>query len=166
MKADIQLCKELGCDGVVLGILKADGSVDKERNKLLLDLAYPMGVTFHRAFDRTNDLQKALDDVIEVGFERILTSGGFPSVMEGAKNIEALIAQADERIIIMPGSGVRSQNLEKLIKKTGATEFHSSARNHKPSAMQFFGRNMNEELKEVALDIVEAKKLAEILCAV
>lgn len=163
MKADIKLCKELGCNGVVIGMLLANGNIDKKRNSQLVDIAYPMGVTFHRAFDRTNDLLKALEDVVEIGCERILTSGGVPNALEGADNVAALVAQANDRIIIMPGSGVRSQNLKELMKKTGATEFHSSARIHKPSAMQFFGRNMNEELKEVALDVEEAKKLAAIL---
>jgi copper homeostasis protein len=163
MKADIKLCKEIGCNGVIFGILSADGNIDKKRNSQLVDIAYPLGVTFHRAFDRTNDLLKAMEDVIDIGCERILTSGGVPNALEGADNIAALVNQASDRIIIMPGSGVRSQNLRELMKKTGATEFHSSARIHKPSAMQFFGRTMNEELTEVALDIEEAKKLASIL---
>jgi copper homeostasis protein len=163
MKADIQLCKELGCDGVVIGILQADGTVDKKRSGQLVELAYPMSVTFHRAFDRTRDMLEALEDIIEIGCERILTSGGVPHALEGADNIAALISQASERIIIMPGSGVRSSNLTELMKKTGASQFHSSARIHKPSAMQFFGRNMKEELKEVALDMDEAKKMAAIL---
>lgn len=163
MKYDVNLCKQLGCDGVVIGLLTADGMVDKTRCKELVDLAYPMGVTFHRAFDRTNDLQQALEDVIEIGCERILTSGGFPNAMDGADVIKLLVEQAADRIIIMPGSGVRSENLLDLIHRTGATEFHSSARTHKPSNMQFFGRNMREELKEVALDIDEAKNLARLL---
>lgn len=163
MKYDVNLCKQLGCDGVVIGILTADGMVDKTRCKELVDLAYPMGVTFHRAFDRTNDLQQALEDVIEIGCERILTSGGFPNAMDGADVIKLLVEQAADRIIIMPGSGVRSDNLLDLMQKTGATEFHSSARTQKPSNMQFFGRNMREELKEVALDIDEAKNLARLL---
>lgn len=165
MKADIKLCKELGCDGVVIGILNADGTIDKQRCSKLVQLAYPMGVTFHRAFDRTNDLQQAMEDVIEIGCERILTSGGVPNAIDGADNIRLLVEQASDRIIIMPGSGVRSSNLADLKIKTGATEFHSSARIHKPSGMQFFGRHMNEELKEVALDMEEAKKLAQLLAA-
>jgi copper homeostasis protein len=163
MQSDIRLCRELGCDGVVIGMLQADGSIDKKRCSQLVELAYPMGVTFHRAFDRTNDLQKALEDVMDIGCERILTSGGFPNALDGAPNIRALIEQANNRIIIMPGSGVRSDNIVALAGATGAKEFHSSARTHKPSSMQFFGRNMKEELREVALDQDEAKKLAQLL---
>ena len=119
MKADIKICKDLDCDGVVIGMLHANGSVDKERCKELVELAYPLGVTFHRAFDRVNDASKALEDIIEIGCERILTSGLQPFAVNGAELIFSLIKQADERIIIMPGSGVRKDNIIKLAKKTG-----------------------------------------------
>ena len=125
MKTDVKLCKQLGCDGVVIGMLNADGTVDKKRCSQLIELAYPLGVTFHRAFDRVNDASKALEDIIEIGCERILTSGLKPTAPEGIDIITALIKQADERIIIMPGSGVRSDNIIELAKKSGAIEFHS-----------------------------------------
>lgn len=128
MKADVKVCKELGCDGVVIGILHTDGTIDKKRCGELVQLAYPMGVTFHRAFDRVKDDAQALEDVIEIGCERILTSGLVPSALDGAETLASLIKQADERIIIMPGSGVRADNIIGLAKKTGAVEFHTSAR--------------------------------------
>ncbi len=107
MKKDIRLCRETGCEGVVIGMLHSDGTVDKIRCSSLVDLAYPMGVTFHRAFDRVYDPYEALEDVIDIGCERILTSGGQPLAMDGAFTIAQLVKQSDNRISIMPGSGVR-----------------------------------------------------------
>ncbi|MEJ7671267.1 MAG: copper homeostasis protein CutC [Chitinophagaceae bacterium] len=108
IKNDVRVCKELGCDGIVIGILTKDGKVDKLKCSLLVDYVYPLGVTFHRAFDRTVDPFQALEDIIDIGCERILTSGQMPTAFEGAELIKQLIDKADDRIIIMPGSGVRS----------------------------------------------------------
>ena len=110
MKEDILQCKNIGCDGVVIGLLNAEGTIDKTRTSKLVNLAYPMSVTFHRAFDRANDPFKAMEDIIESGCERILTSGQQPSALEGIELISALIKKAEERIIIMPGSGLRSRS--------------------------------------------------------
>lgn len=159
MKADVQVCKDLGCDGVVIGILKADGSVDQERCKELVTLAYPMGVTFHRAFDRVNDAATALEDVIETGCERILTSGLLPNALDGAETLAALIKQANDRIIIMPGSGVRADNIIELAQKTGAVEFHTSARMQINSSMMYTNEAMKENLRSVSLDEAEVKKI-------
>ncbi|MFZ4770068.1 MAG: copper homeostasis protein CutC [Ferruginibacter sp.] len=163
MKSDISICKELGCDGVVTGILNADGTIDKKRNRELVELAYPMGVTFHRAFDRVCDATIALEDIIETGFERILSSGLLPNAANGAPTIAALIKQANGRIIIMPGSGVRSDNIIQIAKDTGATEFHSSARNYANSKMEYANAAMNENLQSVAIDEVELSKMIEVL---
>ncbi len=159
MKADVKICKELGCDGVVIGILNTDGTVDKERCKQLVALAYPLGVTFHRAFDRVKDASQALEDVIEIGCERILTSGLVPHALDGAETLAALIKQADERIIIMPGSGVRSDNIIELTQKTSAVEFHTSARININSKMNYTNEAMKESLKSVSLDEEEVKKI-------
>ena len=159
MKTDVQISKQLGCDGVVIGILHADGTVDKERCKQLVELAYPMGVTFHRAFDRTTDASQALEDIIEIGCERILTSGLQPTALQGADTIAALIMQADERIIIMPGSGVRADNIIELAKKTGAVEFHTSARINIDSKMNYSNEAMKESLKSVAVNEIEIKEI-------
>lgn len=137
MKEDIRICKSLNCDGVVIGILKADGSIDKERCKTLVDLAHPLPVTFHRAFDMSNDLSRALEDVIEIGCERILTSGGESSALKGADMLSRLIKQAAGRIRIMPGAGITEHNISEIIRKTGAREFHASARKAVSSEMQF-----------------------------
>ncbi|HYE55890.1 MAG TPA: copper homeostasis protein CutC [Chitinophagaceae bacterium] len=137
MRHDIRLCKELGCDGVVIGLLKPEGSIDTERTAKLVEAAYPMEVTFHRAFDRCRDPFEALEQLISIGCTRILTSGQQPTAPAGADLIAELIKKADSRIIIMPGSGVRKENVQELAAKTAATEFHSSLRTKVDSKMQY-----------------------------
>jgi copper homeostasis protein len=159
MKTDVKICKELGCDGVVIGILNANGTVDKKRCQELVELAYPLGVTFHRAFDRVKDASQALEDIIEIGCERILTSGLVPAALDGAETLAELIKQADERIIIMPGSGVRSDNILELAKRTGAVEFHTSARMNIDSKMNYKNEAMKESLKSVSADVDEIKSI-------
>lgn len=129
MKNDILICKSLGINGVVFGILNEDKTIDKNRNSGLVQLAYPMTTTFHRAFDATPDATKALEDVIQCGFTRILTSGQKSKAIEGAKLISELVKSAGERIIIMPGGGVRKENINDLIRITKANEYHSSSTN-------------------------------------
>lgn len=163
MKEDILQCKKIGCDGVVIGLLNADGTVDKTRTSQLVNLAYPMSVTFHRAFDRANDPFKAMEDIIECGCERILTSGQQPTALEGIELILALIKKAEERIIIMPGSGLRSDNIISIAQQSGAVEFHSSARTTMNSKMNFNNPTMKEQLKTVVLDAIEVSKMATLL---
>ncbi|HEX2683473.1 MAG TPA: copper homeostasis protein CutC [Ferruginibacter sp.] len=159
MKTDVLTCKQLGCDGVVIGMLNRDGTVDKERSKKLVELAYPMGVTYQRAFDRVKDPFAALEDVIETGCERILTSGLVPSCLDGAPLIAQLIRQADERIIIMPGSMLRSNNVAQIAKITGAVEFHTSARINTGTQMGYTNDGMKESLQSVSVDEEEIKKI-------
>lgn len=163
MLHDVKLCNAIGADGVVVGMLNADGSVDKERTRKLVAAAYPMGVTFHRAFDRVKDPVQSLEDVIECGCERILTSGLRPGVTEGAEHLRQLVEWADNRISIMPGSGLRSSNLEEIARRTGAREFHSSARLSIPSAMEYVNEGMNENLVQTALDETEVRNMRNIL---
>ena len=163
MKTDVQLCKDLDCEGVVIGMLNADATIDTVRCAQLVKIAYPMGVTFHRAFDRVLDAQKALEDVIAIGCERVLTSGFYPNVMDGIENIKALIKQADDRIIIMPGSGVRASNVKQIIELTGATEIHSSARKNTDSLMQIKSTTMVENLQTVNIDADEVKAMVDAL---
>ena len=137
MKADVEQCRNLGCDGVVFGILKKDGSVDLERCLKLKQAAGNLGTTFHRAFDRCRDPFIALEEIIEMGFERILTSGMENSAVKGASLISKLVEQANGRISIMPGTGIRPENLKHLIELTGATEFHTSAKGVFKSEMLF-----------------------------
>ncbi len=163
MKSDVQVCKTLGCDGVVIGLLNNNGTVDKERVKELVAIAYPMGVTFHRAFDRTIDAFQALEDIIDSGCERILTSGLRPNALEGADTIALLIEKANNRIDIMPGSGIRSNNIIEVLQKTTATSFHSSARILKNSSMKNINTEMKEEMKSILLDETEIKKIITAL---
>lgn len=163
MQEDIRACKNLGCDGVVIGLLKRDGSIDVERTASLVELAYPMDVTFHRAFDRVNHFEKALEDVINCGCQRILTSGLHPTVSEGKEILKQLISQADGRITIMPGSGLRSSNLREIAEFTSAREFHSSARINRSSSMGYRNDNMKEDLTYTVLDGAEVQKMRTIL---
>ncbi len=165
MKRDVQLCKELQCDGVVIGLLHADGNVDKKRTMQLVELAFPLGVTFHRAFDRVANPFEALEDVINTGCERILTSGLKPTALEGVDTLEALVRQADDRIVIMPGSGVRADTIQTIAQHTRATEFHSSARKDQPSAMGFINDDMKESLDATLLDADEVEKMIAALQA-
>jgi copper homeostasis protein len=166
IKADVKICKDLGCDGVVIGMLNEDATVDKIRCSQLVNLAYPMGVTFHRAFDRVTHMEQALEDVIDIGCERILTSGMYPTALEGAENLKQLVIKANERIIIMPGSGVRASNIVELTRLTGATEFHSSARKMIASNMTMYNDTMKENLQTVDLDAQEIKMMLENLNAI
>lgn len=136
MRRDIETCVALGCDGVVLGVLDADGDVDMERCYGLIAAAGHLGVTFHRAFDLVRDPQRALDDVIALGCERVLTSGGRTSAVEGATRIRELVAQAGSRIGVMPGAGVDDRNIAALAATTGAREIHASAKRQLPSGMR------------------------------
>ncbi|MCX2495373.1 copper homeostasis protein CutC [Pedobacter sp. PF22-3] len=137
MKEDIKICKSLNCEGIVIGILKADGTIDKERCKELIELAKPMEVAFHRAFDMTNDLNQALEDLIALNIKRVLTSGGASYAMLGAGKLAQLVKKAAGRITIMPGAGINENNIKNLIDQTGATQFHASAKEFVPSKMEF-----------------------------
>ncbi|MGJ7031403.1 copper homeostasis protein CutC [Niabella hirudinis] len=137
MLADAINCKNLDCDGVVVGFLKANGEIDTERTARIVESVYPLGVTFHRAFDRCKDPREALEQIIGAGCERILTSGQQLTAPEGAPLIRELNEQAAGRIIIMPGSGVRTNNIKALADSTGCTQFHSSLREMVASKMKF-----------------------------
>lgn len=128
VKEDIQMCRELNCDGISVGVQKINGEIDVERLRRIVDWAYPMGVTCNRVFDCAPDPFKALEDVINCGCERILTSGQKSRAPDGINLLKQLVKQANNRIVIMPGAGVNSSNIATLKHETGATEFHSSAR--------------------------------------
>lgn len=154
MKMDITLCKALKCDGAVTGILTSNGEIDKERCAALIELADPMPLAFHRAFDMTNDLSKSLETLIELGFKRVLTSGGAASAYAGISIIADLVQQAQNRIEIMPGGGITPNNVNEIRQKTGAKVFHASARTKVESKMTFknqvvtLSNNMNGYLIE------------------
>lgn len=163
MMEDIAVCKQLGCDGVVFGILHPDGSVDVRRNRLLAELAYPMGVTFHRAFDRVSDPVLALEDVINSGCERILTSGLRPKAEQGLELIADLVCRAEGRISIMPGSGVNADNIQKIIEAAGVKEVHSSASGKVNTQMKYENAGMQENLMHVGVDGEAVKSMVQAL---
>lgn len=128
MKHDIEVARKAGADGVVLGILKADGTIDIERTRQLMALARPLSVTFHRAFDLTPDPFRALDDLLQLGVQRLLTSGQQATALAGAPLIRELVKQAGDQLIVMPGAGINELNISELVTITGAKEYHTSAR--------------------------------------
>ncbi len=170
MMADIRYCIDAGCDGIVIGILNANGTIDKERCARMIDLAkqWGLGVTFHRAFDMFADMFQAMEEIIELGCERILTSGGKSTAMEGAGNIARLISKAAGRIAIMPGSGVSETNVADLVRFTGATEVHSSARVHVLSKMEYkndhivMGDTIGDEYSNEVTDEGRVKSIIEL----
>lgn len=163
MKSDIKTCLSIGCEGVVVGMLNKNGTVDEERTRELVDLAGTMEVTFHRAFDRVADPLDALEKIISIGCKRILTSGLSKTAIEGKLILQQLVKQADNRIKIMPGSGVRSTNIVELAEETGALAFHSSARKQLTSKMDYLNPRMAEELKYASVDEEEVSRLKKTL---
>ncbi len=137
MRRDIALAKRLGANGVVFGILDVNGNVDIARTRQLADEARPLAVTFHRAFDMTADLFRALDDVCAAGVDRVLTSGGAPTSLQGQDTILQLVKRAQGSIVIMPGSGIRLENARSLVDHTGVAEIHVGLRSSLPSPMLY-----------------------------
>jgi copper homeostasis protein len=137
MRQDIRMAKDLGADGVVLGCLTAEGNIDCSRTAELIQLARPLNVTFHRAFDMCRDLKKALEELIALGVDRVLTSGQEATCIEGVELIAALHKQATGRIIIMPGGGLTRRNIQKFVAATGVSEVHLSARHTVESGMSY-----------------------------
>lgn len=165
MKSDIHCCGKLKMDGVVIGMLNADGTVDTKRCAELVAIAksYNMGVTFHRAIDRTNDIFKAMEDIIALGCERILTSGGCKTAMEGVDVIKQLIQKANNRIIIMPGAGVTPENAAEILQKTGASEIHGTLKNTYPSNMKYLNSNMSSGSNDNGISRADGDKIKKVV---
>jgi copper homeostasis protein len=145
MKRSIIGAKESGMDGVVLGILTKDHRVDVRRTQELVELARPLSVTYHRAFDESADLHRALEDVIASGAKRILTSGGAKSALEGAAVLAELIEAAGDRIVVVPGAGISARNIDQVAQQIGAREFHSGL----SAALPYGSKDYNEFEEEV-----------------
>lgn len=164
MLRDIEACAALGCDGVVLGVLDAQGNVDTVRCRALIAAAGKLGVTFHRAFDLSSDPTRALEDIVALGCERILTSGSQAGAADGSTLIRELVRQAGDRIVVMPGAGITAQNIAALAAATGAREFHASAKGQLPSGMQhrrpLLGDMQGGELRS---DVEQVRALAMAL---
>ncbi len=125
---EIRFCKSVGCHGVVVGFLNSDGSIDVEKSRLAVNAAWPMQVTFHRAFDRCRDWKSALEQIIGCGYSRILTSGQQPTAIQGMETLRQIQLQADGRIAILAGSGVNAENAGTILRETGVTEIHGSCK--------------------------------------
>jgi len=137
MLYDIDMARQLGVQGVVVGCLTATGDIDIPLLHRFVQAAKPLSITFHRAFDVCRDPFVALEQLIDAGCDRILTSGQQPDAVKGIPLIAELVRCASGRIIIMPGSGVRPDNIARIEAETGAKEFHTSARSVVQSRMQY-----------------------------
>jgi len=166
MKRDLSQSQKLSVDGAVFGILNPDGTIDKKRCKELIDRYKPLKFTCHRAFDMTRDPFEALEDCIEVGFDRILTAGQQAQASKGADLIGELIKRAAGRIAIMPGSGVNENTVEDIIRKSGAKEIHFSATAFRESAMQFRNQQIagmgSDEGAEFKLRTVDPERVRKM----
>lgn len=169
MKRELAFCKEIGMEGVVIGFLQADGQVDISLTKEFVDLARPMKVCFHRAFDMCIDPLKSLEELKQIGVDYILSSGQAATAAQGVDLLTELVSQQGDHLKIMPGSGVRTHNLQELIAKTGAQAFHMSARIQKDSSMTYrkdsvsMGSQSLEAEYQVASHDVAALKTAVAL---
>jgi copper homeostasis protein len=155
MQQDVLTVKQLGADGIVVGILREDGSIDTLRTRTLIEIARPMKVTFHRAFDMSHDFSRALDDIIAIGADRVLTSGGEQTAAEGIPAIAALVKQAAGKTAIMAGAGVTPSNVRNIIAQTGIREIHATARVRIDSRMQY----RNQRISMGSIDCQEYDRL-------
>ena len=167
MKHDIIAAKNLGADGVVFGALTREGKIDKTACRQLLETAYPMRTTFHRAFDMVADPYASLEDIISLGFDNVLTSGLQPKAYDGIPLIKKLVEQAKERICIMPGSGINETNIKEIAIKTNAKAFHVSVRKKIASNMLFRNNTIHitgiEGISEYENSITDENRVREIV---
>jgi copper homeostasis protein len=168
MKRDIAFCQRAGAEGVVIGVLEPDGSVDVARMRELMAAARPMSVTFHRAFDMAADAFRALDDVLALGVERLLTSGQRSNAMDGRELIGELVRRAGHGLSVMPGAGVNEGNLRELMAATGAGEYHLSGQKKVGSRMTY--RNPHvfmgvPGLPEYETGVTDAEKIRRVVQA-
>ncbi len=170
IKQDVLAAKKLNANGIVIGFLTSSGEIDIEKTKEIVELAKPLEITFHRAFDMCKDPLKAIDQLKKIGITRILTSGAKNTVIEGINLLAKLVKKAGNEIIIMPGSGVNETNLSELIQKTKAIEYHSSAKTFDNSKMNYFNQDISmggidtvNEFSKITVDPEKIKKMIEIL---
>ncbi|MDR1737228.1 MAG: copper homeostasis protein CutC [Candidatus Symbiothrix sp.] len=166
MLSDIACCGKAHCNGVVIGMLHPDGRIDKVRCQAMVALAHRlnMSVTFHRAFDRSCDLFQSLEDCIEIGCDRILTSGGYESAVQGKHILKALIEQANRRIIVMPGAGITPDNAAELIRATDAQEIHGTFRSLYRGQTQYENPNFSRQAQQEYWQwLPDARKIDKIV---
>ncbi len=163
LKEDILICKELGCDGISIGVQSIDGTIDTERFKRIVEWAGPMGVTCNRVFDNTPDPFAALEAVIACGCERILTSGQKTAAPDAGALLRQLVTQAGDRISIMPGAGINSGNIAQLVQETGAFEFHASARIIAANPVTFSNKAVTDYGNVYIADSLEVRAMIKAL---
>lgn len=170
MKAEVSEMKALGVQGIVFGILKSSGEIDVERTKEIIELTAPMDATFHRAFDMSKDHLKSLETLKELGISRVLTSGGKKTAFEGMELLTKLVEAAEDQIIVMPGSGINEKNIGEIIHRTGAKEFHASAKTFVKSGMDYVDPTIKmgksdsmDEYKKISVNSEQIKMMNKIL---
>lgn len=165
IRQDIAACKELGCNGISVGVATVHAVIDTERMKRVVEWASPMGVTCNRAFDGAPDLSKALEDLVLCGCERVLTSGGRSSAPEAGDILARLVRQAGSRLSVMPGAGIKSSNLARLRRECGAREFHASARVVAPNPLTYVNTQVTDYGNVYVADEEEVRRMVAILLA-
>ena len=168
MRRDVLMAKQLGAEGVVFGILDADANIDIQRTRVLVDLARPLKVTYHRAFDMSADLFRSLEQVTETGADRILTSGGAKTALAGAATLRRLVEQAGKRAVIMACGGINDQNVQAVVEKTAVREIHVGLRTASASSMRYRNENISMgsiEGNEYQRYIVLEEKVARLIQA-
>lgn len=166
MLRDIEACVGLGCDGVVIGMLDADGNVDRRRCAELVSAAKGLGVTFHRAIDVSRDPLQALEDAIALGCERVLSSGAQPGAPQGVVLLREMVQRAGDRISVMPGAGIDAGNIAALRAQTGAREFHASAKRSHPSVSRHVPRQSLDMVEgEIRTDAESVRRIVDALGA-
>ena len=163
IRKDILACKEAGCDGISIGIGRINAEIDTGRMKQIVDLAFPMGVTCNRVFDGTPDPFQALEELIDCGCERILTSGQKSAAPDAGDILKKLVQQAGDRIIIMPGAGIKSTNIVQLRDECGAKEYHSSARRVLANPLTYVNTQVSDYGHVYVADENEVKKMVALL---
>jgi copper homeostasis protein len=168
MKRDIQVCRELGVDGVVIGALNKDGGIDVEGTQALIEAAGGMSVTFHRAFDRAADPYTALEELLQLSVHRLLTSGQQETALQGADLIRELRERAEGKLIILPGGGVTPANVQELVSRTGVREVHASVRKSVDSDMVYrkdqpamSSNRVLSEFEQLVADVKQVRAMRE-----
>lgn len=163
MLHDVRMCKELGCDGISVGVQLITGQVDTDRMKRLVEVAYPMGVTSNRVIDAAPDPFEALEALIEAGCERVLTSGQAATAPAGKEVLKKLVEQSAGRISVMPGAGVKSDNVKELLQYTGAYECHTSARIAWPNNVAY----QNPQITDAgSMYVADEEELRSVIAAI
>ena len=165
LQKDIATCKELGCDGISIGAATINATIDTEWLKRMVEWAYPMGVTCNRAFDGTPEPFEALEALVASGCERVLTSGQKSAAPDAGAVLRALVKQAGNRIIVMPGAGIKSSNIRQLREESGAVEFHASARKIQPNPLTYINNQISDYGNVYIADEEEVQAMVSILSA-